>query len=253
LNRAEIHRHEFSNWCDFLRKAIKHDLRRETDCEGSEHRYTLHLPEDSNRFALIGSDFLHNVRAGLDNLAFRLAELNMARVGKTVPDDDASGIKFPICFNEDEWNARWRTNLARTSGDAKKLIKSFQPYKRSNPADADPLWIIRELQNIDKHRYMVRLKFDVDGLRWNEVPGCEVKFTPGEVFTNPSGPKSGMELGTFSVSPPSLEVDLEPDPAPAVAIDQGPGEGMNLLSGMFLFLGRAREVFERARSLPECR
>lgn len=99
LARAQSHLSEFSQWEDFAMKSGVYGLVRKPNLDGSEHSYFIKAPDTvSERFSTIASDCLHNLRSALDNLIYRLAELNVERRkgGKPISPEDAGKIKFPI-------------------------------------------------------------------------------------------------------------------------------------------------------------
>lgn len=117
------------------------------------------IPADP--FALLVGDILHNLRGCLDHLVYTLA----LKHTNPLPDDIAKGSEFPIFGDK---NARgnlgaglqmFRSNgLNKIRGihpDAQAIIKNLQPYHRGKDFASDPLWVLHELSNIDKHRLLI--------------------------------------------------------------------------------------------------
>jgi len=103
----------------------------------------------SPHFPMLIGDCVHNLRSALDHLATELvvAEGN-------VPDERTA---FPI------WEDRLIERKGKTaernlwiSGGvdlrALAVIEEAQPYHRVEDPTAHPLWVLRELSNMDKHR-----------------------------------------------------------------------------------------------------
>ena len=100
--------------------------------------------------SLIVGDCVHNLRAALDNLVLELAvSWNDGGVPRGVERNSA----FPIFSDGSDANLRRLDNMLRgIRPGAKEIIRSNQPYTRPDIATAHPLWWLRQLSNIDKHR-----------------------------------------------------------------------------------------------------
>lgn len=98
------------------------------------------------RLSAIVGDCIFNMRSSLDNLVCGLAR-------KKRPDCRCIGIRFPIYSDPDKWQEHWKCDLKGVPGPARAIIKGLQPCFRSDGlAKTDPLAILNELSNIDKHR-----------------------------------------------------------------------------------------------------
>lgn len=114
-------------------------------------------PDDT--FGLLIGDCVHNLRSALDVLAFALAEQHS---GVPLPEDVAKKSQFPIFGDEGRNGAPGRgPSMFRTNGlpcirgvhpRAQAIIESVQPYQLGATFREHPLWLLREMSNIDKHR-----------------------------------------------------------------------------------------------------
>jgi hypothetical protein len=114
----------------------------------------------SDPFSLLIGDFLHNLRSALDLLAFALASGHT----KPLPDEVAESSEFPIFGDESKKGVHesgqrlFRDNgLARIRGwdpEAQTAVELLQPYQRGDTFREDPLWILHELDRINKHRLL---------------------------------------------------------------------------------------------------
>lgn len=110
--------------------------------------------EPPPRLSTIVGDIAHNLRSALDCVSWRLA---IAHVGleTAMEPKNRRRIVFPIT----ETPAQFERNqvLPFFSDEARAVFERVQPYQRrfTNTADAplsvDPLILIRDLSNIDKH------------------------------------------------------------------------------------------------------
>lgn len=169
----------------------------------------------SDPISLLVGDALHNLRSALDVLAFSLAR----SYTHPLPKDLATNSEFPIFGDEDGQGssgvgrARFhettkhgdptrRSGLAKIRGwhpDAQTIVERFQPYHRGHDFRADALWVLHELDRINKHRLLHTTVALSTGTGWR-IPGSE----------NPRGPKNVRCIGpglvrVFGVS--SLETE----------------------------------------------
>jgi hypothetical protein len=106
-------------------------------------------PVDPSLPLAIG-DCIHNLRSALDHLAFQLAVLN----GKGAEAE--SKISFPICLTENEFSRLIKKKVSPfIDGQALAALKDLQPYKTGAVHEADILWVLSQLDIIDKHRLLV--------------------------------------------------------------------------------------------------
>jgi hypothetical protein len=104
-------------------------------------------PPDS--ISLLIGDFVHNLRACLDHLAYSLA---VRHSGDPLPADIAKTSEFPI-FIDPRWYVKSAPSKIRgIAPAAKTLLESFQPYHAGPYARRHALWQLNDLCNIDKHR-----------------------------------------------------------------------------------------------------
>lgn len=109
-------------------------------------------------FGLIIGDCVQNMRSALDQLAFTLASAYTI----PLPDDIAQDSQFPIFGDEDRkgrpgagprlFSSNRGRMIRGIDPAAQTIIEGLQPYHRGQDFRTHPLWILRELSNIDKHR-----------------------------------------------------------------------------------------------------
>lgn len=99
---------------------------------------------------LILGDCLHNARSALDHLVFQLAILNRASSAA------AEKTAFPICLTSEKFrDATTRKVAPFISGPALTEIEKLQPYATGNAGADDILWVLHQLDIIDKHRLLL--------------------------------------------------------------------------------------------------
>jgi hypothetical protein len=106
----------------------------------------LRLPNPGLPPSIIIGDCLYNMRSALDHLVWQLVELNHHPAG--------TWNMFPICIDVLKFaDDIRRKRLHGVSREAQTIIEALQPYHhRQGSGHLDPLWVLNELANIDKHR-----------------------------------------------------------------------------------------------------
>jgi hypothetical protein len=168
--------------------------------------FTTNLAIPGPEHGIIIGDLVHQLRACLDNLAYAMVKPICTDV------DTLRKVQFPIFDHPDKLRDNWRFHaLIKVFGASSSEIAEFkatQPYER-NPArpTADYLWIVSELDNIDKHRTILVVNPTVS------VRGT-LKAQDGKTrsFTACDQPiKSGaavLDIG-WPIPDPPPEVDVE--------------------------------------------
>jgi hypothetical protein len=93
--------------------------------------------------SLLVGDFIHNLRASVDNMIWML--------GQNRGEKSGSKLAFPVCSNVQRF-AELEPLLKRLPRAARVLVEGFQPYHRTDTPSAHPLYVLDRLWNNDKHR-----------------------------------------------------------------------------------------------------
>ncbi|HXC47592.1 MAG TPA: hypothetical protein VNU20_04825 [Candidatus Sulfotelmatobacter sp.] len=109
-------------------------------------------PNNPN-WALIVGDIIHNLRSALDHLVYQLAILH----GQST--NFARETFFPISLDASSFSKARVKLESHIAPRALALIEELQPYKAADLVGKDPkaskLWIVSELDIIDKHRILI--------------------------------------------------------------------------------------------------
>jgi hypothetical protein len=128
-------------------------------------------PEPSPlHLGVIVGDVLHNLRCVLDHLVWQLVVLN----GQEPGDHN----QFPIFDTPGAYKKKAGRYLRGVAADHRDLIETFQPYHLEDDAASHYLAVLRDLSNIDKHRFVHPVVIVGEGNT------REVRFTELEVTTN---------------------------------------------------------------------
>lgn len=113
----------------------------------------IEVPDLPLRWSSILGDAIHNYRSVLDHLMWQLARANLP-----AGDEPPNTVQFPIVSDQ----ARWPEQAFRVKSLSERhrhMIESLQPYHRGPWLGAgppvNPLENLRDLSNIDKHRFVV--------------------------------------------------------------------------------------------------
>lgn len=161
IDRALKHLHdlqiEHKRWLD----SNHHRVRSESDPKTTEWWFfaTAEQPPRYPISLLIG-DCLHNLRAGLDCLAFELA----SSYTHPLTPELAEASEFPIFGDESKrkvpgsgpalFRDNGRPKIAGWDPAAQAVVERLQPYQRGNAFRDDPLWQLHELDRLSKHRLL---------------------------------------------------------------------------------------------------
>lgn len=108
--------------------------------------YRLHVETPPPpRLSAVAGDILHNLRAGLDHLAYALVEANGGSPGRHT--------EFPIARNAADFSSLLNGRLKGASRRAKALTKRFKPYQ----GGTEGFWELHQLDIRDKHRLLITL------------------------------------------------------------------------------------------------
>jgi hypothetical protein len=149
--RAQAHigalKREIRSWV----KTKPYRLAKQTSPDLIRHGYVISVLKQPNleRWSLIASDAIHNLRCALDHLIYAVAVFQT----KTNPPLDANLLAFPICDNSESFKKAHRK--VRTLSDCIRAeIEGVQPYNRPHPALPPLLGLLRDFDDSDKHRLL---------------------------------------------------------------------------------------------------
>jgi hypothetical protein len=109
------------------------------------------LPEINPRLNTLIGECLHDLRSALDHLAWQLV-----LKAKGTPTDNTH---FPVKDTDPGRDTKGRPRTPGVPGGvsvpARALIREAQPYQWGPRYIEHPLWLLHQLWNIDKHRYVI--------------------------------------------------------------------------------------------------
>ena len=180
----------------------------QTNPEHTRHSFVfkvIHAP-DIERWSLVTGDAFHNLRCVLDHLVYAVAvnELDPARL----TDKVAKGLAFPICDGPSDFKSKyWR--IEPLSQPVKATVEALQPYNRRHPQLPPLLAILRDFDDLDKHRTLqLAMSQPVDGQFQNisePIPSgatWTVDFHTGEIV-------DGTEIVALTTDRPTPKMNYK--------------------------------------------
>jgi hypothetical protein len=149
---------------------------------------------------LIAGDAIHNLRSALDHLIWQLVKANGQEPGRA--------NEYPIFECPERYEAEKGRKIQGVGDIAANAIDATQPYKGGN----DEFWILKELDNIDKHRELIGTGWAFKNV--NLPPPAIRAFSGGYEFTSapgvlqPTTPPHCLKAGDVLHS---TNIDLEYD------------------------------------------
>lgn len=158
----------------------------------------------SEAASLIIADVVNSLRAALDNLVWALS----VRANGPPPEDPIPRgdpwrtVAFPVVLDKNRWKDATDVRLRFVDPALHTRFHRLQPfYRRKNRPERDPLAILDELWNIDKHRHLHLAEsfLGLDGVKSNlqqffanSPPATTVRITKAKLVGEP--PEKPIEL-----------------------------------------------------------
>ncbi len=202
LDRAETHIDTLRLEIDaFLeRKPKPFEIRTEKKPgQNDSLRYILYAivrEEPPLELAPIIGDVIHNLRSALEQLAHELS----GRKRKS---------QFPIFTDECDFKVLGVPMMKGIKGRERTLIERVQPHVASNPPRSDPLAIISELSNLDKHRLPIPVVAALNMTdSWAAVTNAKIRWD----FFEPGPVKHDTKVLAFTATPedPTKKMQVHP-------------------------------------------
>lgn len=149
--------------------------------------YAAQPPADP--LAVVIGECLHNMRSALDLLAYELALDYSKALSKEIADKS----EFPVIPDKDSkgnggkggviWTSKAPVKIQGIDPKAQAEIKALQPYHAGTPGFLKhPLWVLHELDRVNKHRLLHAVAAVSQGVGLRIVPGVtNASISPGVI------------------------------------------------------------------------
>jgi hypothetical protein len=161
VGRADVHLKALRRLLDQFRKSNAYELVHQLDTQTTPPEIiiigrVLKRPPVMQASVLI-ADAINNLRAALDNLVWALS-VKFSGPAPAYPIPFGSPwrkIAFPVVLNKKDWTHVSQRNLGLIDPALATRFYRLQPcYRRKKQPRRDPLAVLDELWNIDKHRHL---------------------------------------------------------------------------------------------------
>jgi hypothetical protein len=152
--RAKKHLADLQVEISAFLNANPYEVRGERNPQTGQPCYYLASVRDAPvSIAVVAGDAIQNLRSALDHLAWNMMEVGEPDLPVPLTEKERRGISFPITDTDDatKYEALRKGKVKGMRNDAVRVIDGFKPYKGGN----DALWILNQLNNIDKHRLLI--------------------------------------------------------------------------------------------------
>lgn len=196
-----------------------YQLRSERGTEETERELFVDVtaPFDELGWALLVSEIVHHYRASLDNLIYMLSVVTQGQ--------HVSGTEFPIYLTEAAFRSGGGARgpigpykIRAIPPGAQAVIEGLQPW---HTGQDDPLWMLHELSNTDKHRIPNLALALFEGSTYSVEPSPDVTVRDVEFLPGPL--VDGAPIGRLHLdkTDPDARVDVEYKPTFRVAFGEG--------------------------------
>jgi hypothetical protein len=222
FRRAEEHFDTVKGEIRLWQQGHPYRIVKKVNAEATRHtiavRIRTHPP--LQKWSTIVSDCMHNLRACLDYLVYAVA---IEHTRKN-PPPNARSLQFPICDSPDLFVKASKRYLPTDSISPKisGIIESLQPYKRPYPGLPPILAILRDFDDVDKHRLLHVMLSNAQQWKFENVRDFPPDATPTvEVHTVEVVDKA--ELATIVFDRPAPDTKFKFIGEFVIAIPHAPG------------------------------
>ena len=183
VERAKRHLADFNEVIRVFFESNPYELVADRDAATGDQIYRVRVnafpPSD---LSIIAGDVVHNLRSALDQMVCALIRANRNQV--------SGGNGFPISGSKARFESASIGKLKNTSPQAKRFIFRLKPYNGGNKA----LWLLSELDNMDKHNQIVPVAAgQVQVMKRRGIPGMFV--APDGSISLFGGPPGSVPAG----------------------------------------------------------
>jgi len=213
IERAEFHAKTLFDEINLWLQSNPFEIRKVVNGDSTRYSiiaYLVGTEPPIKRWTLMVGDCVHNLRCALDHLVYAIA----VHESEKEPPPDERTLMFPITDTPENFIAN-DFRIASLSDPVKRAIEGVQPFKRPHTALPPILGLIRDYDNVDKHR-LLRManasigEGDITLEGTSNTPGNNPTFIP---FTKEAlQDKDELFAAVFALPAPNLrfsKVDVD--------------------------------------------
>ncbi len=202
-----------------------------SDVDGSRYGFVVEIKTQPRleRWSLIAGDCIHNLRSALDTALYAVAVRENHGFD---PPPNAASLQFPICDAPEGFAEQMsRRKLVDLSAKAQIWIETAQPFNRSHRSKPPLLRLLREFDNLDKHRLLnVVLQHLSDGTIECKKGSLDGHSFKPHFLRTPI--QSGGEVLFVTVVPPKANVEFKFSGSITVTVSHSPGPSLERISSL---------------------
>ena len=234
FRRADEHGKALDDEIKQFLRTTPYRLVPEISADGYEHRFRVRVrARVPDRVSLVLGDCISNYRAALDHLAFRLVELEQGSAGQD--------SMFPVWTTCERFRVSGYPRIRNMGSEAQAAVMRRQPcYRRPYHArHLDPLTLLNELCNVDKHRRLHLLGSAPTAFgHYGPEPHAEGVFNTGPFVDN-------AVVLAYTYTTPHPQIEVQPIAAFGIAFPNGPpGHGQVVLTALHRIRTEVREILD---------
>jgi hypothetical protein len=198
IGRAEEHLKTLDDEVEAWARSEPCTVSKECSADGPRYTFSIAIkkPPPLDRWSLIAGDCAHNLRSSLDNLLYALA----IRDTGMDPPEKADKLQFPIA-SPPELFEKQKYRISTLSAATQAAIERVQPYNRPHNELPLLMGLVRDFNNLDKHRLLNVVVTNVQQAHISyEYTGDGVPTVHGQYAMGPL--EHGSEIAHFTALPP---------------------------------------------------
>jgi hypothetical protein len=181
----------------------------EKDLQAGKYEILLRVYEPPlvRQWGLMLGDCAHAYRSALDHIVWELATLNVGP-----GNEPRRQTEFPVFVDCSEYRSKATQKVADLSVPARAEIERLQPYYETRvPYESHPLWVVHELDRVDKHRTLnVTALMNQDfGIGFDSTP-IDIELRAGLEMEEPGPLEDGAKIAwaDFIAIGPNPQMDV---------------------------------------------
>jgi hypothetical protein len=188
-----------------------------------------HVADPDVGLVLLAGEAIYQMRSALDHMVHQLVILN----GQATKLTSSRRHQFPVFENPQGYAQRAAGMIDGVSASAAKSIAAEQPYVRSASAPStDPLWMLQDLNNTDKHRLIPVSVVGIGEIRGRDSGSALFSLTSEDLVL-----EDGKMLWSFT-TPSGRYDDVHAELSCAIAFEQAMTLGTGITMSMHGILWR---------------
>lgn len=205
-----------------------YEAKRRHDGTGARHSVTIHInnPPPLERWSVISGDCVHALRCALDHFAYAIA----VHESKMDPPPGERMLQFPIADTPE----KFAVAVKRIKALSKRMqhnIEAVQPYHRSHAHLPPLLGLLRDLDDVDKHRLLhIVVARQAQGRISFTAVDPALPVIPTSIGYKTDAVEDGAEIVWFTVDPANTGLKYEHETVMVIALSHAPGRSGETLT-----------------------